>query len=77
MVPEIFADGVGRVDFTAGVVRIELVSLDPAAQGAERAEVRHRVVMPLEGYLQSLNTLGELVNKMVAAGVLKRNEPAA
>lgn len=77
MIPEIFADGVGRIDFAGGVVRIELVSLDPAAQGPERNEVRQRIVMPLEGYLQAINTMGDLVNKLVEAGLLKRNESAS
>ena len=75
MVREVFADSIGRVDFSAGVVRIELVSLDPAAEGGQKMEVRQRVVMPLEGFLQSLTTMGDLANKLVEAGVLKRNPP--
>ena len=74
MVTEIFADGVGRVDFVSGVVRIELVSLEPTDSGQGRMEVRQRIAMPVDGFLHSLNTMGDLVNKLVEAGVLKRNE---
>lgn len=74
MVAEVFADGVGRVDFVSGVVRIELVSLEPAESGQGKMEVRQRIVMPVDGFLHSLNTMGDLVNKLVEAGVLKRNE---
>jgi hypothetical protein len=76
MIDELFSDGVGRVDFVSGVVRIELVSLDPTPGGQGKMEVRQRVIMPVDGFLHSLNTMGDLVNKLVAAGVLKRNEPA-
>jgi hypothetical protein len=74
MVSEIFADGVGRVDFVSGVVRIELVSLEPTESGQGKMEVRQRIAMPVDGFLHSLNTMGDLVNKLVEAGVLKRNE---
>ena len=76
MVAELFADTVGRVDFVSGVVRIELVSLEPAESGQGKMEVRQRLVMPVDGFLHSLNTMGDLVNKLVDAGVLKRNEAA-
>ena len=76
MVAEIFADDVGRVDFVNGVIRFELVSLSPTEDGQGRKEVSQRVIMPVDGFLQSLNTMGELVNKLVEAGVLKRNAPA-
>ncbi|WP_096703485.1 hypothetical protein [Magnetospirillum sp. 15-1] len=77
MVSEIFADGVGRVDFVSGVVRIELVSLEPTESGQGKMEVRQRIAMPVDGFLHSLNTMGDLVNKLVEAGVLKRNEQTA
>ncbi|CCG40315.1 conserved hypothetical protein [Magnetospirillum molischianum DSM 120] len=74
MTPEVFADGVGRVDFSGGIVRIELVSLEPTEEGQGRLEVRQRVVMPVDGFLKSLMTMGDLVNKLVEAGVLHRND---
>ena len=75
MTTEIFADTIGRVDFAAGVVRFDLVSLEPAADGPARMEVRQRVAMPIEGMLTAMGTMGNLVNKLVEAGVLRR--PAA
>jgi hypothetical protein len=79
MAAELFADTVGRVDFAAGVVRFELVSIEPGAgeNGQNRMEVRQRVAMPIEGFLATLNTMSELVNKLVEAGVLQRQTPPA
>lgn len=72
MTTEVFADTVGRIDFAAGVVRFELVSLEPAGEGAGRMEVRQRIAMPIEGFLSAMNTMSGLVNKLVDAGVLQR-----
>ncbi len=78
MITEVYADTVGRVDFAAGVVRFELVSLEPREGTQGKMEVRQRIVMPVEGFLSALNTMGDLVNKLVGAGVLRRGEqPAA
>ena len=75
MTTEVFADTVGRMDFASGVVRFELVSLEPAESGSGRMEVRERVCMPLEGFLSAFNTMGNLVNRLVEAGVLQRPAP--
>ena len=76
MVNEVFADGIGRIDFAAGVVRFDLVSVEPGEGGQNRLEPRQRVVMPLEGFLATLNTMGNLLNKLVEAGVVRQNPPA-
>ena len=77
MTNEVFADGIGRIDFAAGVVRFELVSVEPGEGGQNRLEARQRVIMPLEGFLATLGTMSNLVNKLVEAGVLRQNPTAA
>ena len=77
MMAELFADTIGRIDFAAGVVRFELVSIEPTEGGQNHMEARQRVVMPLEGFLSALSTMGNLVNKLVEAGVVRANPPAA
>ena len=77
MVNEVFADGIGRIDFAAGVVRFDLVTVEPAVEGGKsRLEARQRVMMPLEGFLAAIGTMTNLANKLVEAGVLRPN-PAA
>ena len=77
MANEVFADGIGRIDFAAGVVRFDLVSVEPGEGGQSRLEPRQRVMMPLEGFLAAINTMGSLVNKLVEAGVVTRQAPKA
>lgn len=74
MANEIFADTVGRVDYSGGVVRVELVSIEPSDMDGEetRMEVRQRILMPMDGFLHAFGTLGELVDKLVKAGVVAR-----
>jgi len=76
MTNEVFADGIGRIDFAAGVVRFELVSVEPGEGGQTKLEARQRVIMPLEGFLATIGTMSSLVNKLVDAGVLRQNANA-
>lgn len=75
MTKETFADAIGRVDLVAGVVRLELVSVEPPTDGSTQGQpvVRQRVIMPLEGFVGSLDTLADFAKKLEAAGILKRN----
>lgn len=77
MTTELFADTVRRVEFVGGVVRIELVSLDPGEDGGGAMAVRQRVIMPLEGFLRACEAMGGLVEKLAEAGLVQRNAPAS
>ena len=74
MTKETFADTVGRIDYTGGVIRAELVSLEPV-EGSEdeaRMAVRQRIVMPMDGFLHAFGTMGNLVQKLIESGVVVR-----
>jgi hypothetical protein len=76
MVPEIYVDGIGRIGFADGMVRIELVSVpppEPGREGESQPEPRARIVMTPHGFLSSLQSLHSLLKKLEAAGVVKRN----
>lgn len=74
---DIFAHTISRADLVGGMVRLELVTLQPGqANAAPTPEAKNAVFMPLDGFLTSMNTMEGLVKQMVDAGVLKRNEPA-
>jgi hypothetical protein len=73
MTPETFADGIGRIGLTEGMVRIELVSIaDQASDGHAAREVRHRIVMTPQGFLQAVQAQLSLVRKLEEAGILRR-----
>ena len=74
---EIFADGIGQIHFAGGMVRFDFVTLQPQAEGqAPLPESSMRIIMPPQGFLAAFNSMQQLIDKLVEAGVLKKNENA-
>lgn len=75
---ETFADGIGEITLVGGMVRMDLVSLSSTQKdekGNPALEIRRRVVMPPDGFLRSFSAMENLVNQLVDAGVVKKNQP--
>ena len=73
---EIFADGVSAVHVTGNLVRIDLMTVQPQLKsdnGQPVIEANRRIIMPLEGFIQSLATHDNIVKQLIEAGVLKQN----
>ena len=74
---EIFADGIGQIHFAGNMVRFDFLTLQPEENGkAPVPRSNIRVIMPPQGFLNSFNSMQQLINKLVDAGVLKKNEAA-
>lgn len=74
---EIFADGIGQIHFAGGMVRFDFVTLQPGEDGnAPVPEASTRIIMPPQGFLAAYNSMQQLIDKLVEAGVLKKNENA-
>ena len=74
---EIYADGIGQIHFAGGMVRFDFVTLQPEADGAAPVpEVNERIIMPPQGFLGAFNSMQQLIDKLVEAGVLQKNENA-
>ena len=74
---EIFADGIGQIHFAGGMVRYDFVTLQPAEEGkAPIPEANVRIIMPPQGFLSAFNSMQQLIDKLLEAGVLQKNEPA-
>ncbi|QAU35558.1 hypothetical protein [Janthinobacterium sp. 17J80-10] len=72
-----FSDLIGNVTVTGPVVRIDFVKLSPASnKDQQKMEFSHRVVMPIEGFLRSLQLQEEVRNKLIADGVVTRKADA-
>ncbi len=72
---EIFADGIGQIHFAGGMVRFDFVTLQPETEGkAPTPEANLRIIMPPQGFLAAFNSMQQLIDKLVEAGVLKKNE---
>ena len=72
---EIFADGIGQIHFAGNMVRFDMVTLQPTEEGkAPETETSIRLIMPPQGFLAAFNTMQQLIDKLVEAGVVKKNE---
>lgn len=74
---DVYADGIGEITLTGGMVRIDLVSLsahEKDSEGRPKLEFRKRVVLPPEGFLRSFSAMEDLVKQLVEAGLIKRRE---
>ena len=78
---EIFADGISAVHVTGNLVRIDLMTVQPqlkSKDGQPVVEVNQRIIMPLEGFVQSLGVQDNIVKQLIEAGVLKKDvQPAS
>ncbi|TCL37379.1 hypothetical protein EV210_106248 [Anaerospora hongkongensis] len=73
---EIFADGISAIHVTGNLVRLDLMTVQPQLKsdnGQPVVEVNRRIIMPLEGFIQSLSTQQDIVKQLIAAGILKQN----
>ena len=74
---EIYADGIGQIHFAGNMVRFDFVTLQPEADGkAPIPQSNVRVIMPPQGFLSAVNSMQQLIDKLLEAGVLQKNEAA-
>ncbi|MDR7867655.1 MAG: hypothetical protein RIN56_12625 [Sporomusaceae bacterium] len=78
MQQEIFADGISAIHITGNLVRIDLMTVQPhltSGDGQPVIDVSRRIIMPLEGFVQALSIQEDIVNQLMAAGVITRTPP--
>ena len=74
---EVFADGIGQIHFAGGMVRFDFITLQPEEDGkAPAPQSNMRIIMPPQGFLNAFNSMQQLIDKLLEAGVLKKNEAA-
>jgi hypothetical protein len=77
---EIFADAISAVHVTGNLVRIDLMTRQPqlkSENGQPVFDISRRIIMPLEGFVQSLAIQENIVQQLIDAGVLKKNDNSA
>jgi hypothetical protein len=79
MVKDVFCDGIGAISMTEGMVRIDLISLQPNAVDPNKPtpEIRQRVVLTPQAFLQSVAAMQSLLQRMEEAGVVRRTPAGA
>ncbi|MEN6624392.1 MAG: hypothetical protein ABFD50_22950 [Smithella sp.] len=78
MQEEIFADGIGSIVFEGGVMRIDLISRVPGNRDKDskpQMAFRQRIIMPVEGFLDSYKIIREILEKMEQSGLITNRPP--
>jgi hypothetical protein len=70
----IYADTIARADFKSGVVRLQLGRFAP--NGADGKDMTiaptQTLVLPLDGFVNALHTMGRLFDQLDEAGIVKQ-----
>lgn len=77
---DIFADGIGEITLSGGMVRMDLVTLQGSQSNSEekpKLEFSQRVIMPPDGFLRSFSAMENLVKQLVDAGLVKPRDQQA
>lgn len=79
MKEEIYADGIGQIQWIVSnnMIHFDFMTLQPAQDGgAPTPEYNERVIMPPQGFLAAYNSMKQLIDKLLAAGILQKNPNA-
>lgn len=77
---DLFVDGIGNINVTGNIVRIDFVALQPQLKGEKGEPVfanTQRIVMPLEAFVQAISLQQNILQQLIQNGVLQVNAPAA
>ena len=74
---EIYADGIGQIHVAGAMIRFDFITLQPAPDGqAPTPRSNMRIIMPPQGFLSAFNSMQQLIDRLVEAGVLKKDATA-
>ena len=71
---ESYADGIGEITLSGGMVRMDLVTLQGSQKDPEskpQLEISQRIIMPPDGFLRSFSAMENLVKQLIDAGLVK------
>jgi hypothetical protein len=77
---ELYADSIGGIALTAGVVRVDLHSLSATERDEKnnpKPVFRQRIIMPVEGFVQSFALMAQVMQQLEKNGVIKKGPPPA
>ena len=75
MSQELFADRIGEITITGAVVRVDLMTYSVTERDANnqpKLEFRQRIVMPVDGFLQSFGLMSQVMQQLEKRGAIRR-----
>ena len=67
MAEEVFVDAIGRIDLSGGMVRLELLRVEPdQSDGPGKVIAAGRLVMPIQALLDAMGPMTRLAERLTA-----------
>ena len=77
MKEEINADGLGLIHWAGNMVRFDFMTWQPGKDGGNPTpQFNERIIMPPQGFLGAYESMKQLIEKLLAAGVLQKKPNA-
>ena len=75
---EIYVDGVEKIHFLGGMVRVDFGTMQPNAETPDQPnlEFTERIITTPEGFLRIYNSIQQLADHLLKQGVLKKTSEA-
>lgn len=70
---EIYADGIQQIHVLEHTIRLDLMRLQPNAEGKPIPRSFLRIIMNPQGFLRAYEGMGQIIQKLEAAGMIHRN----
>lgn len=76
---EIYSDGIGKIHFYGGVIRLDLFSFEPSDVDGEapQRKVTDRIIMSPNAFLSSFDSFVNMIEKLKDAGIVATVEEKA
>ncbi len=67
-----YIDGISRIHFINGMVRMEAFLLEPQAEGEPAQTGAGQLIMTPQGFLSALGAMQQLAQRLEESGVIQR-----
>lgn len=78
-IKEVYSDGIGKIHFLGGTIRLDLFSFIPSESDGEEPtpEITERIIMSPNAFLASYESFVNMLKKLEDAGIVSRKAPEA
>ena len=73
-IKETYSDGIGKIHFLGGTIRLDLFSFSPSEKDGEEPtpEITERIIMSPNAFLASYESFVNMIQKLENAGIVSR-----
>lgn len=70
-ITELYADGIGKINFMGGMIKMDLFSFEPTEDNKPEPKTNGRIVMSPQAFLAAYDSMVNMIGKLKAAGIIE------